>query len=436
MPLKTETVASTGYIRRRVHEYEYSVNYLGQVTVTHDAYPYNSDTRYDTSRSVTKDITHRDWRKLIRTGSNATTSLSGNIDKLHVSPGYVFSRKRQNAVGQLPRAVTETTCEGGLILVGKPTGVGSVSTVVADNKAKAAFISRCRSLQTSFQGMQFLGEGRETLHMLRGNVKDVKKLSMRYLNDVKRLVKGYSNRTSFSRDLDKIRRIIGNRYLEWTFGMKPLYHDMVSIGEAVARMSLNPPKDFKLVSATASDKSYVESGLTTWIPAGTLRIVSSTRSGSAAIVTYRGVVGAGLNSEFNAQNIGFTPSMFVPTLWELLPYSWLADYVTNIGQIIDAVSFNRSSLRWVSRTIVQQKTNRLASFDCWDSATGYTNEVLSVLKPSVSWDCRLVSRSTYGGSLVPDFRFTLDNLNWHKGLNIAAVALQGNRLQKFIHHFL
>jgi hypothetical protein len=42
---------------------------------------------------------------------------------------------------------------------------------------------------------------------------------------------------------------------------------------------------------------------------------------------------------------------FVPTIWELLPLSYVADWFTNIGSTLEAYAFNTGAVSWFSKTI-------------------------------------------------------------------------------------
>lgn len=51
--------------------------------------------------------------------------------------------------------------------------------------------------------------------------------------------------------------------------------------------------------------------------------------------------------------LGFSFENFIPAVWEVLPWSWLADYFLNIGDIIQAGVTNTSAVTWINRTEVQ-----------------------------------------------------------------------------------
>lgn len=55
-------------------------------------------------------------------------------------------------------------------------------------------------------------------------------------------------------------------------------------------------------------------------------------------VRYRGRIDAQVDAPVwnNLDLFGFSAKEFVPTLWELLPWSFLVDYFTNVGDILDA----------------------------------------------------------------------------------------------------
>jgi hypothetical protein len=48
--------------------------------------------------------------------------------------------------------------------------------------------------------------------------------------------------------------------------------------------------------------------------------------------------------------LGFSLSDFVPTIWELVPWSFLIDYFTNIGDVLEAWTTCTSDVAWVNRT--------------------------------------------------------------------------------------
>jgi hypothetical protein len=119
---------------------------------------------------------------------------------------------------------------------------------------------------------------------------------------------------------------------------------------------------------------------------------------------------------------------FIPAVWEAIPYSFLIDYFTNIGDIIEVVSFPRSDLAWISRTYRNhsiRSTEQVAIADKSDPAfpASNSNKVFAFQPPRVKWDRKYVSRTAYSGSIVPSLRFEIPgSKNWKKWCNIAALA--------------
>jgi len=46
-------------------------------------------------------------------------------------------------------------------------------------------------------------------------------------------------------------------------------------------------------------------------------------------------------------------SQFVPSAWELLPWSFLFDYFSNIGDILEMSFTSLDNVKWINRTILQ-----------------------------------------------------------------------------------
>jgi hypothetical protein len=148
-------------------------------------------------------------------------------------------------------------------------------------------------------------------------------------------------------------------------------------------------------------------------------------------VIYRGAVRVEPKDpkEMDPALFGFSPEQFLPTAWELLPYSFLIDYFTNIGDIIygwstltaDLAWCNRTSRKWFERTVICNSDLSFAKTLIPDMTvvTGTPSKSV-VTKTSVS-------RAEYNGTLIPDFTFELPSFGSLRWLNIAAlIASRGN----------
>lgn len=65
-----------------------------------------------------------------------------------------------------------------------------------------------------------------------------------------------------------------------------------------------------------------------------------------------------LTHQINRQ-FGFTLSDIAPTAWELIPWSFLIDYFTNVGSIIDAASFPKADIAWSAYCIKRSNERKI-----------------------------------------------------------------------------
>jgi hypothetical protein len=110
------------------------------------------------------------WKRVIDSGGNATTPLSGVFDniwsrQLSVKHKWVSTNDGSFRVQEARGDVTFAFIS--------PSGDGSMNfgTMIdsskADNRARARFYKQLRAVQVQFSGPTFLGELRETLRMIK-----------------------------------------------------------------------------------------------------------------------------------------------------------------------------------------------------------------------------------------------------------------------------
>lgn len=67
---------------------------------------------------------------------------------------------------------------------------------------------------------------------------------------------------------------------------------------------------------------------------------------------------------------GFRPDRFVPTLYELLPWSWLVDYVSNLGTVIDSSCQAQHMVKFVVRSQKLENTRTVVTYGVPNSTAG------------------------------------------------------------------
>lgn len=405
---------------------------------------------------MNKDITQRNWRQLIASGDNATTPLQAAEWKCQRSPGYVSIQLRQtvnDTYGFKPTHIQSAWLD--LVFLGPPTSHTSGSSVAeADSRAKTAFVKRANEQMQSFKGLQYMGEALESIRMLRINTENFGRHTERYLEHVKNDMLGLKRtRTVKRRRSRRIQRlgdvaakaqsIVTQRYLEWMFGVRPLMADTVAAAETLSQIhNYEDRDDFRMVTAVGKALGGVTMTSSGFLRTPYLKATCNTCTKTETAIIYRGVVSKRLDSLSSVNKfLGLDPTDFLPTLWEIIPYSFVMDYVTNVSEIVDAVSFKRSSLKWVAKTVVQTTTRTQSDWkhDVDYPLTNYpalkfVREASSFTPPNTVWTYKTVSRDTYAGDLIPDF--TVNVPNSRQALNVVALGLSMRKAQAFVNHFL
>jgi hypothetical protein len=303
------------------------------------------------------------------------------------------------------------------------------STTKADNAALTAFVQSCHKAQRSFQGLVALGELRETVNLIRHPLMAFRSYcdSLRKAATLKKRIdpEGHKRRSK------KFRRAMTDTWLEWAFGAAPLLNDIQAGAQALARRNVyNPPTANAFGFATDQwAKVAPEKALLTHDRSQLQRVVETT---STVQIGYYGKIKTNLSlSGVTSSQFGCTPWDILPAAWELIPYSFLVDYFSNVGAIVDGISFCKSSVCWVNKKSCGTLTNRLVSVEFTYTPDTPTN-VTQVKSLYCASGCEITRtskhREPYTGSFVPSLEFKIPGPTSTKWLNIAALVASGREI--------
>jgi hypothetical protein len=217
----------------------------------------------------------------------------------------------------------------------------TLSNAKAYNTALVQFLKKVRREQTVFSGPTFLGELRESMRMIRRPAQGLRNLCDSYLDRVKKVKKQRPKNW---------KKNLSDMWLEQAFGWTPLINDINDSYKAYK--SLADARTQVPVTAYGVDGELAANQSAS----GTVDVHSiigykyGLRCTNNQFVRIRGMVTRQVEQTFSGklQPFGFTPEEFIPTAWELLPWSFLVDYFSNIGDVITANVASRSNLAWTN----------------------------------------------------------------------------------------
>lgn len=299
---------------------------------------------------VEHDSSPRKYRDLLRNGLNATTDASG-VDDLRAvfEPGSIRIQKQAklpiNAGNNLEELVD------GQLLWFFPIGLGAYSMIssltTAKNRSLTDLYQNLAAVESSFKGMVFTGEIRESLRMIKSPASALRRGVSDYLGSLRKRVPRRASR-------GHKRKIVADTWLEYAYGWKPLVADIDSGIEAFYR-SQTVRSIFQMIRGKGYVQKAANSTPIGYMPPGYIvGVMADTIRREQIIVKHYGILSSDGSGIADSHSYGWSPTEFIPTLWELLPYSFLVDYFTNIGDIISSWSYRHIGLRWLSRTTIEE----------------------------------------------------------------------------------
>lgn len=321
------------------------------------------------------------WRNKIRDGQNAGSAYSVDavrLDRLENQTKHEhLIGIRQQVGGPIVGYQTDILdgVGGSLDLATTITEVGTASSQ-AEAQALERIYEKLRSEHESASGMTFLGELKETIRMIRRPGDALLKLLKHKcdtINQVSARVKRLRKRRGESPEAFRRRKAkalyygtwyhrgapysdaLSGSVLEWNFGVAPLFSEIRDIARSVAESLHGYEPSRARISGTSDD--YVSVYQNSDVPEGYKTISYRDQVSRKTTRSVKYVVGLGPSISapvgswaLLAERSGFGLNNFVPTLYELMPWSFLLDYVTNVGTVLNAACTSTARVIWVSRT--------------------------------------------------------------------------------------
>lgn len=280
------------------------------------------------------------WKRLIAMGEQAGTAFTGNLYERSDVFGAIGFETRRKSDG-----LEGFTRQAGCLTYNVTMPVLNPDLLsLARNQASEKFYAKAWEVIRRVNGGLFLAEIRKTYATIRNPAMLLRQRADNLygaLKEVHRRKRGKS-----------WRRDLAGTYLEKTFGWAPLIKD---IGDGVAgAIELKERFGIEVVEANAKTYSFT-TGYSPWH--GGTNLLDWRFSGitkKVATVRYKAGVKMTIDEEVPAgdwhRTFGLTLNEVVPTAWEMIPWSFVADYFTNVGKVLDALAFPSNHLAWCVST--------------------------------------------------------------------------------------
>lgn len=370
-----------------------------------------------------------DWnyRQRIRTHSNATTFLTGEKYVLEPSNSYwgAFWNANDGTIGKRRDQYDQGRGSMPSMATLPPAPVSSLDPNAA-LEAKMKLYKQLKDKRQAWEGMVFLGELRELLHMVRNPAQSLRRGLDEWVSDAKK----HRSRSSSA----AINRALAGSWLEWVYGVAPTIGDLENAKEALNRHLERYEELYQKFSAWSEPNKSLFQDWTSYSRSYYPWTFSMAyRTFYQTYVGYYGQVytASAYSRGFTRQQLGFELRNFVPTVWELIPYSFVADYFTNIGDLLAAASTYTGDVAWVSQTVINEsyvehvyKSLTLGQLNASPSTVKNLRVIVQASDPLIIRR-RKVTRGALAGipnvNPFKDFRFEVPGYGSKKWINILAL---------------
>lgn len=302
------------------------------------------------------------FRALIRQGSAATGPYSRqNNNVVRVEAFGCTQSITFDSPNPLEKGKHYIESVDGLYPVTPPNLGTLIPNATIDALALTDCYKKLASNMSHANGLQFLGEFHEVITMFKRPYRGFIDLVNHYTLDVQKLNKKHRPKES-SRGRKRFLNAVTDSWLATSFGLKPLISDVKDLAETAARFQFDKRRD-NAVGKAGSPISATNPTSTNLGSMGTNYIIGFLREKTIVehFVKYRAALDWSASGAFGsysrlAELAGFRLDLFVPTIYELIPYSWLADYWSNLGTVITTGCQSQAAVKFVVKTTKVQAT--------------------------------------------------------------------------------
>lgn len=374
-------------------------------------------------------------RRLIKTKQSATTTLT--VTGTDVEPDeFRLSANRSWKMGPVDNWMYYNWAYfGNTAYFVDPDPAYGTEKLRADNIARARFVSSALEAQRQVMSGVFLGELRRTLHQIRRPAEGIRNALAAHVARVDKFRKKPKSKGRKT-NLADVTKAIGDSWLEAQFGIIPLMYDIDGGANGLAQITTYraPSKEVKGKGKSESHQSdTVVMDQVKFDCKYDIRIERS----SETVVRLHGAVALqnGLDPTLSnpaAEALGFKFRDFIPTIWELFPYSFFIDYFTNIGDMVNAFSFDHSSVMWAERGMLVQnlKKARLDNFRFTEIGANWVYDGKAASSGSCALRKYYKERIPYNASFLPSFQFSTPSMK--QGFNIAALVASARGISNLL----
>lgn len=306
-----------------------------------------------------------------------------------------------------------------------------------DSRALARLYGALRSSRSHTNSMISLGELKETIELITSPAKSIRSHVMSWSERLRKQKQSIKQKhRDRQRQGFEWGQVVAGSTLELNFGLKPLLADIKESAEAIARLSYPPPVRDRFVGTAKGETSIAKTELEELRSGGGNLILVNVETNHRTVTRYTYFVGTALEQRYVSavenfvRTLGFTPENILPTVYNLTPWSFLVDYFTGLGDVIEAISTDTSNVKRVHASILQQTTLSLRCTRTTDANQSAFMSPAILAKPtSGGFGHFRASRTTMSRTVLDSIPFPhmvlrVPPLGSSKWYNMAALVVQ------------